>query len=84
MPRRTHIRVEEGEAAERILRHYIDLALSNEQHDYLTFEAARMMERLRQQGNPRKTTIQDVIRAMINAHRKRNLLLHRQLDPDDI
>jgi len=84
MPRRSHIKVEEGEASERILRHYIDLALSNEQHDYLRFEVARMEEKRRQEGKPRRVRIQDVIRAMIEAHRKRNLLLHKQLDPEDV
>lgn len=83
MPRRSHIKVEEGEASERILSHYIDLALSPEQHRYLEHEAARMYEQRRREGRPRRVRVQDVIRAMVTAHMTKNQLLHGQLNPKD-
>lgn len=83
MPRRTHVKVEEGEAAERILSHYIDLALSPEQHQYLEYEAARMYEQRRREGRPRRVRIQDVIRTMITAHMEKNKILHGQLEAKD-
>ncbi len=84
MPRRSHVKVEAGEARETILSHYIDLALSPEQHNYLKYEAMRMAEELRREGRPRRVRIQDVIRIFITAHMETNRILHGQLDPKDV
>jgi hypothetical protein len=83
VPRRSHIRVEDGEAAEQIDQYRVELGMSGEDHDYLMYLANIQNERRRAQGIARRITIQDVVRSMIGAHRNRSRLLGGQLEPED-